>query len=135
MSCRQAFDLATGCQSMVGQMRHVYRYGEFRSCATHWADFWFCMRSNGSGGGGSNNTVGEALIREHYRQREHDKYHAEDKRSSEDVWGPREKKVPRDAFFNEPINPPVADHDEWRRAEMERRRRIREKVEQDERTR
>jgi hypothetical protein len=43
--------------------------------------------------------------------------------------------VLEDAFFNEPINPPVVDHDEWRRTELERRRKIRETCEKDERQR
>jgi hypothetical protein len=131
MSCRQAFDLATSCQSIAGQLRNVYRYGETRSCSEHWADFWFCMRAKGTDDG----PVKEAMIREHYRDKERRKYHEPGRLSSEQVWAPRMHKVPADTFFNEPINPPVADHDEWRRLELERRRKIREACEKDERQR
>jgi len=109
---------------MAGQLRHVYRYGELRNCASLWSDFWFCMRVKGSDG-----PVKQQLIQQYHREREEKKYREQ---SSEDIWQARTRKVPEGLFFNEPMDPPVGDHDEWRRTELERRRKIRAACEMDE---
>lgn len=98
MSCRQAFDMAFSCNSLGGQWTAVYRTGGMRSCGELWSNFWFCMRHNGSSG-----PVTENLIREHYRQREWEKYYAKDKKSSEDVWRGRDELVPLDTAFKTPV--------------------------------
>ena len=45
-SCRSLFDLASHCQSPGSQLLNIYRYGATRSCARHWSNFWWCMRTN-----------------------------------------------------------------------------------------
>ena len=123
MSCRQAFDLAWGCQSPVGQFTAVYRYGTARECSELWGDFWFCMRTR---------TLGRErkalLIREHYRQKEERKYLG--RPSSEDVWRSRDDKVEPGTAFAARLAPPPADvSDEQQvRSDIERRRRVREEL-------
>ncbi|KAF6232198.1 hypothetical protein HO173_009581 [Letharia columbiana] len=71
LSCRSAFDAAFHCQSFGGQFAHVYRYGSLRGCGDHWADFWFCVRTN-------RGVAGEERRRERVRAwaagREREKY-------------------------------------------------------------
>lgn len=97
MSCRNAFDLAWACNSIGGQWNAVYREGEMRSCSEQWDDFWFCMRQKSSSG-----PVKEEAVRTHYRNREFEKYYAPGKRSSEDIWQPREVRLQN--TFSEPID-------------------------------
>ncbi|GKT47020.1 early meiotic induction protein 1 [Colletotrichum spaethianum] len=120
MSCRQAFDMAFHCQSVGGQWNHIYRYGTMRSCSEHWEDFWFCMRIKGYSG-----KMKEDVIRDHYRQKEYEKY-GNGKPSSEDVWQARTAKVPPGTVFTEKFEEPTVDDEEWQRMEIERRRQIRE---------
>ncbi|EGX93429.1 hypothetical protein CCM_04803 [Cordyceps militaris CM01] len=121
MSCRQAFDAAWGCNSVGGQWNAVYRYGEMRSCTEKWDDFWFCMRHKSSSG-----PVKEELIRTHYRNKEHAKYYAPGRASSEDVWEARTHKVAPDTAFTESIDVPTMGDEEWRKMESERRQKIRD---------
>ncbi|KAI5864283.1 hypothetical protein GGS23DRAFT_491936 [Durotheca rogersii] len=121
MSCRQAFDAAFHCNSIGGQWTSVYRYGTARSCSEHWDDFWFCMRTRAYSG-----PTRERAIRDHYRRRNYDKYYAPGRPSSADVWEPRSERLPVGEAFREPIETPDVDDEEWRRLEIERRRRIRE---------
>ena len=123
MSCRQAFDLAWSCNSLGGQWNAVYRQGEMRSCSDQWDDFWFCMRTKSYSGP----TKAEA-VREHYRNREYTKYYAPGRPSSEDVWRPREEKLPPGAAFSKSIDLPTVNDEEWRRQENERRREARERL-------
>ncbi|KAF4123603.1 Protein of unknown function (DUF3128) [Geosmithia morbida] len=128
MSCRQAFDLAWGCNSVGGQWNAVYRYGEMRSCSDQWDDFWFCMRTKSFTG-----PAKAEAIKEHYRDREHSRYYAPGRRSSEDVWKPREEKVAPGTAFSHKIELPSSstggvNDDEWRKQENERRRQVREKL-------
>ncbi|KAJ6783088.1 hypothetical protein PWT90_08614 [Aphanocladium album] len=121
MSCRQAFDMAWGCNSVGGQWNAVYRYGEMRSCSEKWDDFWFCMRHKSSSG-----PVKEDLMRTHYRNKEHAKYYAPGKASSEDVWEARKTKVDPDTVFTESIDVPTMGDEEWRKMENDRRQKIRD---------
>lgn len=121
MSCRQAFDMAWGCNSVGGQWNAVYRYGEMRSCSEKWDDFWFCMRNKSSSG-----PVKDDLMRAHYRNKEHNKYYAPGKPSSEDVWEARTHKVEPGMAFSEGIEIPTMGDDEWRKMESERRQKIRD---------
>lgn len=121
MSCRQAFDLAWSCNSLGGQWNAVYRHGEMRSCSDQWDDFWFCMRTK--------SLVGEAkaqAVRQHYRNREHKKYHAPGRPSSEDIWQAREGRLPPGAAFSQSIDVPAVSDEEWRKLENERRKEIRQ---------
>ncbi|KFH46755.1 Early meiotic induction protein-like protein [Hapsidospora chrysogenum ATCC 11550] len=126
MSCRQAFDLAWACNSVGGQWNAVYRHGEMRSCSDQWDDFWFCMRSRGLSG-----PAKAEAIREHYRNREYAKYYAPGRPSSEDVWRPREQKLPPGAAFSKSIDAAIGNDDEWRRQENERRREVRKNLDFD----
>lgn len=121
MSCRQAFDLAWSCNSLGGQWNAVYRQGEMRSCSEQWDDFWFCMRTKSHTG----ETKARA-VRQHYRNKEHAKYYAPGKHSSEDIWEIRDEKLPWGSAFAQPIDAAQVDDDEWRRQESERRKGIRE---------
>jgi len=121
MSCRQAFDLAWGCQSMVGQWNSVYRYGTVRNCSEQWADFWFCMRTKGYP-----REPREAAIREHYREKEARKYAGQP--SSEDVWRSRDEKVEPDSAFSAVYEEANMTDAEQMADDMERRRRIREQL-------
>jgi len=122
MSCRQAFDLAWGCQSPVGQFRNIYRYGEMRACSEQWDDFWFCMRTKGWSG-----ETKKQMIRQHYRNKELRKY-GPGKPSSEDVWESRDRKLTKEEAFNVQYQDPDWSDEEFNRMEMERRRRIREEM-------
>ncbi|KAF6834971.1 hypothetical protein CPLU01_04648 [Colletotrichum plurivorum] len=120
MSCRQAFDMAFHCQSVGGQLNHIYRYGTMRSCSEHWEDFWFCMRIKSY-----SSKMKEEAIKSHYRQKEHDKY-GDGKPNSEDVWQARTTKIPPGTAFTEKfIEEATLSDEEWQRMEMERRRQIR----------
>ncbi|OAR01001.1 hypothetical protein LLEC1_03354 [Akanthomyces lecanii] len=99
----------------------VYRYGEMRSCTDKWDDFWFCMRHKSASG-----PVKEDLVRTHHRNREHAKYYAPGRPSSEDVWEARAEKVAPDTVFAERIDVPTMGDEEWREMESERRQRIRD---------
>jgi len=67
MSCRAAFDSAFYCASLGGHFNDLYRYGQLRSCSDHWADFWFCMRTNNSYNGSD---VKQRMVYERYREKE-----------------------------------------------------------------
>lgn len=121
MSCRAAFDMAWGCNSVGGQWNAVYRYGEMRSCSEKWDDFWFCMRHKSSSG-----PVKEELMRTHYRNKEHAKYYAPGKASSEDIWEARKTKLDPDTVFAESIDVPTMGDEEWRKMENDRRQKIRD---------
>ncbi|KJZ75098.1 hypothetical protein HIM_05584 [Hirsutella minnesotensis 3608] len=120
MSCQQAFDYAWSCNGMGGQLRSVYRYGSMRDCSQYWDDFWFCMRTKSYTG-----ELKENMIREHYRKKEYQKY-GPGKPSSEDVWESRTEKLPHGTAFSEQVAEPTMDDEEWRRAEAQRRRDIRQ---------
>ncbi|KAK7453731.1 hypothetical protein CaCOL14_000919 [Colletotrichum acutatum] len=120
MSCRQAFDMAFHCQSVGGQWNSIYRYGTMRSCSEHWDDFWFCMRIKSYSG-----KMKEDAIRDHYRQKEFEKY-GDGKPSSEDVWQARTTKVPPGMAFTESLEEPTINDEEWQRMEIERRKQIRQ---------
>ncbi len=94
MTCRQAFDFAWGCQSVAGQWNSVYRYGTVRDCSELWSDFWFCMRTRSYGP-----ELRAEAVREHYRQKQLQKY-GPGMPSSEDVWASRETKVQPGSVFN-----------------------------------
>ncbi|KAI2632363.1 hypothetical protein GGR54DRAFT_583196 [Hypoxylon sp. NC1633] len=121
MSCRQAFDSAYHCNSVGGQWTSVYRSGAVRSCSEHWEDFWFCMRTRAYSG-----PQKEDAIRAHYRRREYAKYYAPGQPSSTDVWEPRERKVEPGTEFQAPLVMPNLSDEEWRMAEIERRRLVQE---------
>lgn len=120
MSCRQAFDLAWGCNSVGGQWNGVYREGGMRSCSEQWNDFWFCMRTKSHVG-----PVKDSMVRAHYRSKDYRKYYATDKHSSEDVWEARETKVEPGSVFSQSMDLPSVDDEEWRKGENERRNKIR----------
>ena len=65
-------------------------------------------------------------VRQYYRNKEHAKYYAPGKHSSEDIWEARSDKLPYGSAFSEAIDGPTIDDDEWRRQESERRKGIRE---------
>lgn len=121
MSCRQAFDAAFHCNSLGGQWTSVYRAGSVRSCSEHWDDFWFCMRTRAY-----SSPQKEEAIRDHYRKKEYAKYFAPGRPSSTDVWEPRTEKVEPGSAFREPLDMPDVSDEEWRRREIERRRRVQE---------
>ncbi|KAI1649651.1 uncharacterized protein F4817DRAFT_331055 [Daldinia loculata] len=123
MSCRQAFDAAYHCNSLGGQWVSVYRSGTMRSCSEHWDDFWFCMRTRTYSG-----PQKEEAIRAYYRRKEYLKYHAPGRPSSADVWQPRDEKVQPDTAFREHLDMPSISDEEWRRLEIERRRRVQEQL-------
>ncbi|KAI1479514.1 hypothetical protein F4774DRAFT_127825 [Daldinia eschscholtzii] len=123
MSCRQAFDAAYHCNSLGGQWVSVYRSGEMRSCSEHWDDFWFCMRTRTY-----SPQQKEDAIKAHYRRKEFLKYHAPGRPSSTDVWQPREEKIPYDTAFRVPLDMPNVSDEEWRRLEIERRRKVQEQL-------
>ncbi|KAI1210662.1 uncharacterized protein F4807DRAFT_459502 [Annulohypoxylon truncatum] len=127
MSCRQAFDTAFHCNSLGGQWTAVYREGNVRSCSEHWDDFWFCMRTRTLP-----TQQKEDAVRAHYRRKEYLKYFAPDRPSSADVWEPRDEKLEPGAAFAEPLEMPDVSDEEWRRQEIERRRRVREMLAKDE---
>ncbi|KAK2591183.1 hypothetical protein QQS21_011139 [Conoideocrella luteorostrata] len=122
MSCRQAFDLAWGCNGLGGQFNSVYRYGNMRSCSEHWDDFWFCMRTRSYTG-----DVKANMVRTHYRNKAYRKY-GEGNPSSEDIWESRKEKAPPGSAFNMPVGEANVGDEEWRRMEEERRRNIRDKL-------
>ncbi|EFX05922.1 hypothetical protein CMQ_3991 [Grosmannia clavigera kw1407] len=149
MSCQQAFDLAWGCQSPVGQWRAVYRHGNVRPCSDLWEDFWFCMRVKSFSPG----LAKDEAIRSHFRKREMEKYYTPSSRSSEDVWRSRtiDEVLPPDAVFNKSFKavlsggsssapdgtntdpstkPPASEQRdaEQIRADLERRRLIRQQM-------
>ncbi|KAI1408147.1 hypothetical protein F5Y13DRAFT_173096 [Hypoxylon sp. FL1857] len=121
MSCQQAFDAAYHCNSLGGQWTSVYRSGSVRSCSEHWDDFWFCMRTRAY-----SSPQKEEAIKDHYRKREYAKYFAAGRASSTDVWEPRTEKVEPGSAFREPLEMPNVSDEEWRRLEIERRRRVQE---------
>ncbi|KAI1471414.1 uncharacterized protein F4812DRAFT_413970 [Daldinia caldariorum] len=123
MSCRQAFDQAYYCNSLGGQWVSVYRTGGVRSCSELWDDFWFCMRTRTYSG-----PQKAEAIRARYRAKEFRKYHAPGRPSSTDVWQPRDRLVEPDTAFRTPLEVPDIDDDEWRRLEIERRRRVQEEM-------
>ncbi|KAL3424663.1 hypothetical protein PVAG01_03944 [Phlyctema vagabunda] len=134
MSCREAFDSAFYCQSLGGQFNNLYRYGTVRSCSENWGDFWFCMRTRGRG-----DKEKEALIKDHYRQRERRRYgriegavRVEDgkvvsddvlggPRSSEDIWKSRDRKMEWGEAFTTPAPVWQGSDEEWQRMERARR--------------
>ncbi|KAI0156399.1 hypothetical protein GGR57DRAFT_463342 [Xylariaceae sp. FL1272] len=120
MSCRQAFDHAFHCNSLGGQWTSVYRSGGMRSCSEQWDDFWFCMRTRVYTG-----EMKENVIRDYYRKKEIAKY-GEGMPSSTDVWEPRTERL-EGAFQGQPEGPDMSDS-EWRKYDLERRRKIREAV-------
>lgn len=123
MSCKDAFDYAWHCNSPGSQFTAVYRYGAVRSCSELWDDFWFCMRTKSFSA-----EMRAQEIKAHFRVREHDKYYAPGKPSSEDVWESREEKVAPGTAFRATFDDPREDDTEWRLQEMERRRRIRDQT-------
>ncbi|KAI0181985.1 hypothetical protein GGR52DRAFT_568194 [Hypoxylon sp. FL1284] len=123
MSCRAAFDAAYHCNSLGGQWTSVYRSGGVRSCSEHWDDFWFCMRTRALPA-----PQKADAIRDRYRRREWEKYHAPGTHSSADVWQPRDDKVQPNTAFQEPLEFPDISDEDWRRLEIERRKRIREEL-------
>lgn len=99
MSCREVFDSAFYCQSVGGQFNNVYRYGNLRDCGQKWSDLWFCMRLSSYRGSDKAD-----LIRDHYRQREKEKYGrpgAGEGKSSEDIWKARSTIRPPGSLFFE----------------------------------
>ncbi|KAI1325616.1 hypothetical protein F5Y16DRAFT_377375 [Xylariaceae sp. FL0255] len=120
MSCRDMFDRAFHCNSVGGQWTSVYREGSMRSCSEHWDDFWFCMRTRAFTPG----PIKEEAIRAHYRKKEYLKYHAPGKPNSTDVWEARTEKVRPDEAFSQTYEKPDISDDEWRKADIERRRNI-----------
>ncbi|KAI6778805.1 uncharacterized protein J7T54_007458 [Emericellopsis cladophorae] len=124
MSCRQAFDLAWACNSLGGQFNAVYRNGEMRSCSQQWDDFWFCMRTKSHTG-----AVKADAVRQHYRNKEYEKYYKPGARSSEDIWQSRDWVVRDDEVFTQAFDASTQrDDDEWRRNDNERRRQLRESL-------
>lgn len=122
MSCRQAFDMAFGCNSISGQLKNIYRYGEARECSEKWDDFWFCMRSRAWG-----TARREAAVHERYKMKELSKY-GPGKPSSEDVWDSRDEKVPHGSAFSHKLAQPTVSDQEAAAADRERRRRIRREL-------
>lgn len=107
----------------------MYRSGAARSCSEHWEDFWFCMRTRAY-----SPQQKEDAIKAHYRAKEWAKYHAPGRQSSADVWEPRTERVePATAFRGRMDMPDVSD-EEWRRLEIERRRRVQEELDRERRT-
>jgi hypothetical protein len=123
MSCRDAFDYAWHCNTPAAQWNAVYRYGGVRSCSELWDDFWFCMRTKSY----SPEMRAEA-IREHFRERQNEKYYAPGRPSSEDVWESRDKMVEPGTAFRVRFDDPRENDTEWNLKEIERRRRIREET-------
>ncbi|KAL2265142.1 hypothetical protein VTJ83DRAFT_6242 [Remersonia thermophila] len=120
MSCRDAFDYAWHCHTPGAQWNAVYRYGSVRPCTELWDDFWFCMRTRTY----PPDARAEA-VREHYRAKEARKYGG-GRPSSEDVWESRDERVAPGTAFRAAFEPPIADDDEFRREDFERRRRVQE---------
>ncbi|KAL1836897.1 hypothetical protein VTJ49DRAFT_4525 [Mycothermus thermophilus] len=120
MSCRDAFDYAWHCHTPGAQWNAVYRYGSVRPCTELWDDFWFCMRTRTY----PPEARAEA-IKEHYRAKEARKYGG-GKPSSEDVWESRDERVAPGTAFKQTFEPPIVDDEEFRREDLERRRRVRE---------
>ncbi|AEO71046.1 d74faeae-aa32-4c73-81b2-b779767a786d [Thermothielavioides terrestris] len=120
MSCRDAFDYAWHCHTPGAQWNAVYRYGSVRPCTELWDDFWFCMRTKSLAP-----AARAEAVRAHYRAKEAAKYGG-GRPSSEDVWESRDERVAPGTAFQAKFEPPIADDDEFRRADAERRRRIRE---------
>lgn len=106
MSCRSALDYAMFCQSFGGQFVNVYRYGEFRSCKNHWADFWLCMRTKNW-----DEKDKAKAIQDHYRKKA---VQWKTGPSSEDVWEVRKEPV-KDAF-QESLEDLEARIAEWKQA-------------------
>lgn len=106
MSCRSAFDYAMFCQSFGGQFVNIYRYGEFRSCKNHWADFWLCMRTRQW-----DQKDRAKAIQDHHRQKA---VRWKTGRSSEDIWDVRKEPV-KDAF-QESLEDLEAKIAEWKQA-------------------
>lgn len=124
MSCRQAFDLAWGCQSPVGQWNAIYRYGAVKPCSEHWDDFWFCMRVKSYG-----REAKQAAVRAHYRAKELRKY-GPGRPSSEDVWQSRDRLVDRGSAFSvalEDDDGALSDA-ELSLAQMQRRKMVQESL-------
>lgn len=128
MSCRQAFDAAFYCQSVGSQFHAIYRAGTVRTCSQHWDDFWFCMRTRAYSG-----PVKEAAIRDHHRRREWARY-GPGQPSSADVWESRDEKVKPGEAFQERYEPPDISDEEWRVAEVERRRQVQEALAREQRS-
>ncbi|KAI1262372.1 hypothetical protein F5Y18DRAFT_430269 [Xylariaceae sp. FL1019] len=118
MSCRQAFDHAFHCNSLGGQWTSVYRSGGIRSCSEQWDDFWFCMRTRVYTG-----EMKENAIRDYYRKKEIAKY-GEGMPKSTDIWEARTERL--EGAFQERYELPDMSDTEWRRQDLERRRKIRE---------
>ncbi|KAK5096230.1 hypothetical protein LTR70_003133 [Exophiala xenobiotica] len=106
MSCRSALDYAMFCQSFGGQFVNIYRYGEFRSCKNHWADFWLCMRTKNW-----DEKDKAQAIQDHYRKKA---VQWKTGPSSEDIWDVRQEPV-RDAF-QESLEDLEAKIAEWKQA-------------------
>lgn len=106
MSCRSALDYAMFCQSFGGQFVNVYRYGEFRSCNNHWADFWLCMRTRNW-----DEQDRAQAIQNHNRQKA---VRYKTGRSSEDIWEVRTEPV-KDAF-QDSLEDLEAKITEWKQA-------------------
>ncbi|KAL2259198.1 hypothetical protein VTK26DRAFT_7202 [Humicola hyalothermophila] len=128
MSCRDAFDYAWHCHTPGSQLTAVYRYGSIRPCTELWDDFWFCMRTKSY-----SPAMRAAAIQAHYRAKEEAKYGG-GRPSSEDVWESREERVPPGTAFRGGFGEevPVLDDAELQRLDAERRRRIREELEREE---
>lgn len=117
MSCRELFDFAYYCQSLGGQFNNVWRYGETRSCKSHWKAWAFCTQLKTHG-----KEAKRAHVREWYRKQEEEKYGGPEergpekarewalrggdpgewKKSSADVWEERRVKV-KMAFDRDPV--------------------------------
>ncbi|KAI2473439.1 hypothetical protein F4781DRAFT_380355 [Annulohypoxylon bovei var. microspora] len=121
MSCRQAFDAAFHCNSLGGQWTAVYREGALRACGEQWDDFLFCMRARAL-----TSPHKENAIRDRFRRKEYAKYFAPDRPSSADVWKPRDEKAEPGEAFAVPFAAHDVDDEEWRRQEIERRRKMKE---------
>lgn len=67
-------------------------------------------------------------IREHFRERQNEKYYAPGRLSSEDVWESRDKMVEPGTAFRATLDEPGESDAEWNQKEIERRRRIREET-------
>ncbi len=89
ISCRSTFDYAMFCQTFGGQFVNVYRYGSFRSCSSHWDDFWLCMRTRQW-----EDKDRKKAIHDHYAKRA---IKWKTGPSSEDVWEVRTEPA-KDAF-------------------------------------
>jgi len=106
LSCRSALDYAMFCQSFGGQFVNIYRYGEFRSCHNHWADFWMCMRTRNW-----EEKDRAKAIQDHYRMKA---VQWKTGPSSEDIWDVRREPV-KDAF-QESLEDLEAKITEWKQA-------------------